>query len=55
MAKTVLPEILREDIKELLRKGYAQEAVFKFVEKSAESFVKSFSLNLSPTGSGLNN
>jgi len=37
MAKPVLPEIFREEIKSLLKKGYTQDAVFKFVEKSTES------------------
>ncbi len=41
MAKSVLPEIFREEIKSLLKKGYTQDAVFKFVEKSTESFVNS--------------
>jgi hypothetical protein len=41
MARPVLPEILREDIKALLKKGYTQDAVFGFVKDSAGSFVNS--------------
>ena len=41
MAKPILPEILREEIKGLLKKGYTQEAVFGFVKDSAGSFVNS--------------
>jgi hypothetical protein len=41
MAKTVLPEILREEIKRLLVKGYTQDAVFRFMKSPAGNFVKS--------------
>ena len=32
MGKPILPEVLREEIEELLRKGYTRKAVSKFVE-----------------------
>jgi hypothetical protein len=41
MANTVLPEILRNDIKELLKKGYTQPAVFMFVKAAANAFIDS--------------
>jgi len=40
MGKPILPELIREDIKELLRKGYTHEAVSKFVENEAKNYVK---------------
>jgi len=40
MANPILPEVLREEIKELLRKGYTREAVSKFVENEAKKYVK---------------
>jgi hypothetical protein len=41
MAKTILPEIIRLDIRELLQKGYTQEAVLKFVKNESEGYVDS--------------
>ena len=41
MANPVLPEILRDDIKELLKKGYTQDAVFMFVKAGTDPYVKS--------------
>jgi len=40
MGKPILPEVLREEIKELLEKGYTREAVSKFVENEAKIYVK---------------
>ena len=41
MGKPILPEVLREEIKELLKKGYTREAVSKFVKKEAQDYVDS--------------
>jgi len=41
MGKPILPETIREDIKELLRKGYTREAVAKFVKNEAQDYVDS--------------
>jgi hypothetical protein len=41
MAKPILPEALRETIKELFSKGYKHDAVFKFVEDVARKYVES--------------
>jgi hypothetical protein len=35
MAQTKLPEIIREDIKELIAKCYTQEAVCKFLKNGS--------------------
>ena len=39
MAKPILPEVMREDIIELFRKGYTGEAVAKFVKVEAQKYV----------------
>ena len=41
MAKPILPEALRENIKELFGKGYTQDAVFRFVKGAAQKYVES--------------
>jgi Holliday junction resolvase len=39
MAKPILPEVLREEIKELLQKGYTHDAVSKLIESEAKKYV----------------
>ena len=41
MAKPILPEVIREDIKQLLKKGYTRDAVFEFIEDETANYVKS--------------
>jgi hypothetical protein len=39
MARTILPETIREDIKSLLGKGYSKEAVHKFIQNAAQKYL----------------
>jgi len=41
MAKTILPEVIREAVKELLKKGYARESVFRFINDQSRKYVNS--------------
>ncbi len=41
MAKTILPEVTREAIKELLTKGYVRESVYRFIKDQSRKYVNS--------------
>ncbi|MBC8461197.1 MAG: hypothetical protein H8D67_24700, partial [Deltaproteobacteria bacterium] len=41
MAKTILPEVIRDAIKELVGKGYKRDAVLKLINAEAQKYVES--------------
>ena len=41
MSKTILPEVLREAIRELFEKGYTRDAILEFIKAEAQKYVES--------------